>query len=275
MILDFASHELNDWNEAFLSLDSAPVVLAEKRLPVKEESVRLVNDKLVMPSLAGKVKRFRLLEHLEKSLTQTSAALICGRAGAGKTTFAADFARHSKHAVAWYSVESADGDWKIFLNYLIGSLSEHNFELRGENLSDFVAGLNGATVEQTTEAIVGWLAAAAAGKPLLIVLDDIHQIFDADWFEEFFKSFVMSSSNEVQMLLLTRSQPPVPLWRMRSKQMLSVVDEDLLNFTKEEAVRLFKTYGLSREAAEIAHNDSYGRAAKLRQYAENCKKLNL
>ena len=54
---------------------------------------------------------------------------------------------------------------------------------------------------------------------------------------------------------------------MRSKQTLSVIDEDTLAFTREEAIRLFAQYGLSREQACIAVDHSHGRAAGLSQLA--------
>ncbi len=62
-------------------------------------------------------------------------------------------------------------------------------------------------------------------------------------------------------MLLGRSLPPTPLWRMRSKQTLCVVDETALAFTLAEARRLYASYGLSPERAESALMETRGRAA--------------
>jgi ATP/maltotriose-dependent transcriptional regulator MalT len=64
-------------------------------------------------------------------------------------------------------------------------------------------------------------------------------------------------------MLLGRSLPPTPLWRMRSKQTLSVVDESALAFTLAEARRLFASYGLQPSRADAALLETRGRAATL------------
>jgi ATP/maltotriose-dependent transcriptional regulator MalT len=54
---------------------------------------------------------------------------------------------------------------------------------------------------------------------------------------------------------------------MRSKQTLSVIDEDTLAFTREETVTLFEDYGLTREQANISFDHSHGRATALSNLA--------
>ena len=61
--------------------------------------------------------------------------------------------------------------------------------------------------------------------------------------------------------------PPAPLWRMRSKQTLYVIDEETLSFTRDETIRLYEQYGLSLEQASIALDHSHGRAAALSSLA--------
>jgi len=61
--------------------------------------------------------------------------------------------------------------------------------------------------------------------------------------------------------------PPTPLWRLRSKQMLRVVDESELAFTLDETVALFKTYGLPEETARVAWTQTQGKAATIWDFA--------
>src|SRR5205807_4946623 len=58
-----------------------------------------------------------------------------------------------------------------------------------------------------------------------------------------------------------------PLWRLRSKQMLRVVEESELAFTIDEATALFETYGLTEEHARIAWSQTNGRAATISEFA--------
>jgi len=57
--------------------------------------------------------------------------------------------------------------------------------------------------------------------------------------------------------------PPAPMWRLRSKQRLFVVTEQMLAFTQIEAEELFSRYGLGVEAASLALKQTGGRAADL------------
>jgi len=58
------------------------------------------------------------------------------------------------------------------------------------------------------------------------------------------------------------------LWRLRSKQMLRVLDETELAFTFDEAAALFKTYGLGEEHARVALPRTNGRAATIASFAD-------
>jgi ATP/maltotriose-dependent transcriptional regulator MalT len=57
------------------------------------------------------------------------------------------------------------------------------------------------------------------------------------------------------------------MWRLRSKQRLFVVTEQMLAFTQKEAEELFSGYGLGAEAASLALQQTGGRAADLQAAA--------
>ena len=65
------------------------------------------------------------------------------------------------------------------------------------------------------------------------------------------------------MLILGRGLPPAPLWRLRYKQRLSVINESMLAFTQTEAESLFASYGLNAQQASVAFMQTGGRAAVL------------
>lgn len=261
-MLNFASEELNDRSESSGFYDFSPTSSGSKK-PVKVERVKLFADKLCVPPVDSPIARPRLIEHLEKSLAQFSATLVAGRAGMGKTLLAAEFARQKKCQIAWYKAETADTDWKIFSSYLLGSIQPDclNVEVSDKNFDKM-------SVSSATESIAAHFSAIVGNKPLLIVLDDLHSVFDADWFTDFFNSFVRSLSPNIQMLLIARTLPPLPLWRLRSKQVLGVLDEKLLTCTLDEANELFRRYHLSPINARSAHKRTFGRIVKLREIAE-------
>jgi ATP/maltotriose-dependent transcriptional regulator MalT len=103
---------------------------------------------------------------------------------------------------------------------------------------------------------------------VLIVLDDLHSVFDADWFGDFFNSFVPLLAPNVSLLLIARTLPPLQVWRLRSKQVLGVMDEKLLSFTEDETIEIFRQHKLPPSAARSAHKSAYGKIARLEEIIE-------
>lgn len=262
-MLSLASNELGERLESTNNTETA-FVFSETRRAENADSLKLFADKLCVPPVeAARLERPRLVEHLENSLAQFSATLIAGRAGTGKTTLAADFARRKDYAVAWYKVDTADADWRVFYRYLAASLNEFCPETNSPHIE--IEPTAETSVAPATESLTAQLAGA---KPILIVLDDLHSVFDAEWFTEFFYSFVLSLPANADLLMIARAAPPLPLWRLRSKQILGVMDEKLLAFTQDETVELFRQNQLSPGAARAAHKRAYGRISKLEEISE-------
>lgn len=261
-MLNFASQELNDREDSNNYYEFLPVA-SEQKSEIKSEAVKLFADKIRVPTFSAPIARPRLFEHLKNSLKQFSVTLITGRTGMGKTILAADFAGQSHRRVAWYKAETADGDWKIFSSYLLGSLSRCCPDFDLQNFES-----DKSTVAATTESLAAQFNCAAGDEPFLIVLDDLHSVFDAAWFNEFFDSFVPLLAPNIHLLMIARTLPPLQIWRLRSKQILGVIDEKLLTFNLEETQEFFRSHRLSPTAARSAFKRTYGRIAKLEKIAE-------
>ena len=105
------------------------------------------------------------------------------------------------------------------------------------------------------------------GPPLLVIIEDLHLVCDAAWLVPFFRRLFFLLPSELHVLITSRTMPPTALWRMRSKQTLSVIDEETLSFTRNEATALFEIYDLTPQQASIAYDHSRGRAAALASLA--------
>ena len=260
-MLNFASNEPFELSEINYNFDYVSTLTTSK-----SNAVKILAEKISLPATKGEIERPRLFTHLEKSLSQFASTLVTGRVGTGKTTLAVDFANQKNCAVAWYKIETADTDWKAFLGYLTESLcrcQDDSKSLREcETQFDEIENLS------VTESLAARFNVIEIQKPLLVVLDDLHSVYDADWFGEFFNALLSLPTPNVRVLMLARSAPSFPLWRMRSKHALDVVDEKLLAFTLPETIELFRNYKLSENAARVAHKRAYGRIAKLREIAE-------
>ncbi|HZI20411.1 MAG TPA: AAA family ATPase [Pyrinomonadaceae bacterium] len=227
---------------------------------------QVIADKITPPAEAPRLSRDRLLAQLRASLENCNSTIIQGRAGTGKTLLAADFARECGRRVAWYKLDAPDSELSSFFRYLCAAVGAVRPGF-GKRVLAALGEQAGAT--QAGAADVSPLVATLiyelleSDEPLLVVIDDWHLIYDAGWVVPFFGKLLPLLPPEVHFVLIGRSLPPTPLWRMRSKQTLCVLDEEALAFTLAEARRLFGTYGLSPERAEESLLRTRGRASLL------------
>lgn len=225
-------------------------------------AMQLISEKITLPTGGRHILRPRLLDLMEDSLETCSSTVINGRAGSGKTLLAADFAEASGRALAWYKVDAPDGDLKIFFKYLIASIRQNRPAFGLANLQPILKSADLQQIELLAEVFVYELL-EGSHDPLLIVIEDLHLVYDAEWVVPFFRRLLPLLPNDVHVIITSRTLPPAPLWRMRSKQRLCVIEEAELAFTRQEAIELFDGYGLSREQAGIALEHTHGRASAL------------
>ncbi|MGH9967905.1 MAG: AAA family ATPase [Pyrinomonadaceae bacterium] len=228
--------------------------------------MQLIPEKIAIPSEGPRLSRARLLQTLERSLTSCNSTIISGRAGTGKTALALDFAQKCGRPVVWYKVDAPEAELESFFYYLIASIRRHRPHFGVETLLPLIRTAGRTEIPVLAEAFVYELAEGES-KPLLVVIDDLHLVCDADWLVPFFRRLLPLLPAEVHMVITSRTMPPAPLWRMRSKQTLAVIEEESLLFTRQEAIELFEGFGLSCEHASIALDHTHGRPAALSRFA--------
>ena len=247
MAMNFSLHENFDLGGAESPFEISPAQ-SKNRSVQKTDEIHLFTEKMAIPVFEDYAARPRLVELLEKNLKQFGATLITGRTGTGKTALAADFSGKYKR-VAWFSVESAENDWEVFFRYFLESFSSILTEDQKTNVLAEIEKSKPQAVAPYIDNLLLRVELPAEEKPFLIVIDGIHNVFDAGWFSEFFTTLLYSLTPDVHLVMLSRSNPPLPLWRLRSKQVLGVIDEKLLAFTLEETVKLFKKFKLPKSKA--------------------------
>lgn len=226
----------------------------------------LILDKITVPAQLPDVSRQRLLNTLHSSLASCNLTIINGRTGTGKTLLATDFAWYCERSVCWYKVDASDSNPTIFFQYLLASIRRQRPDFCPQWTADFLQTVTAANMPLLAEAFVYELLENPS-DPLLIVIDDFHLICDAEWVVPFFSRVAPLLPAEVHLMMIGRILPPAPLWRMRSKQTLCVLDESSLAFTLEETKKLLNIYGISEISAPEAFRQSRGQAAKLSDMA--------
>ena len=194
----------------------------------------------MIPELAQQPVRPRLVDMAIDGLPIFNSTMLCGRAGTGKSSLAVEVTRSCGRPVAWYKVDSSDNEHRVFLNYLITTIGGQVPKLDLDALFDFCRQAHLGDLEFMAQMLVFQLI-EADGEPLLIVIDDLHLIYDSPWVVPFFGRLLPLLPSRVHLLFAGRSLPPNPLWRMRSKQTLNVIDETMLGFTYAETARAIRT----------------------------------
>lgn len=239
----------------FESADSGPVFYESRsQSPPIQEKVKIIPEKLTVPEVTEFLERPRLDRLVQRSLEQTGSVLVAGRAGTGKTAFASKYSQ-GYDRVIWYRIETSDRDWKIFSSHLFAAID------------------NKAALDHDSEVavLVETLLGECAGniENTLFVLDDVHNVFDAPWFDEFFHTMLYALPADMHLISLSRSMPSLPLWRLRSKQVLSVIEENILVFDEKESLEFCKHSGVGRVEAERLYAESFGRVGKLKTLIES------
>lgn len=266
MTMSFLLHESP--NEFEISETGGSVRTSVERPSVSlAEGPSVIDGQLEPPDVGPIVERPRLIDLLERSGSQFGATLLSGRAGTGKTALAADYASAYEN-VSWYSVKSADSNWKVFSSYFFASLCGRSVRRPRSLVLRPDESVDEAAAAEFLRYCFARLERTMKGRPELIVIDDIHHLFDTAWFASFFDQVIRSLVPGVHLLMTCRSKPPTPLWRMRSKQMLNVIDEGMLDFSLGEALSLCKLRKLPLQAGTEAHRLSAGRIQKMIQFLE-------
>jgi LuxR family maltose regulon positive regulatory protein len=195
-----------------------------------------VATKLHLPRLQlGFVPRRRLLDRLEAA-PAGQLVLVCAAAGFGKTALLGDWAGQRRRAVGWLSLDEGDNDPSRFWRHVVVALDRVRPGVAGE-----VAPLLGPPAPPSFEGLVSALINELAAQPdrVVLVLDDYHLI-QAHQVHGALEFLLEHLPPGLQLVVASRTDPPLPLARLRARGRLAEVRERDLRFTAEEAAALLR-----------------------------------
>ncbi len=191
----------------------------------------LIHTKLRVPFTRPElVARRRLQEQIAQGL-RGPLTLITAPAGFGKTTLVASCATACGLPTAWLSLDKNDNQVGRFLNYLIAALQEVDHTLGNE-----AAQLMMASQQGPAEAILTSLIndLDAAPREIALVLDD-YQSIKSQSVHQAVAFLLDHCPNTFHLVLATRSDPPLPLARLRARGHTVELRAAVLSFTELEA----------------------------------------
>lgn len=193
----------------------------------------LLLTKFYIPPLPVEfVARPQLLAILDQALAQR-LVLVSAPAGAGKTTSVAAWmhSRRKGEAIAsWLSLDDNDNDPQRFLNYLEGCLEECGLALDAAGYATALA------PQARLERLLGDLVRDRnEHQPkIILVLDDFHCIHNPD-VHRLMEYLIAQMPPWLHLVVLTRSDPPWELARLRASGQVVELRMQQLRFSTQEA----------------------------------------
>lgn len=209
----------------------APLLLVSKLSPP-----RLHNDLLDRPRL------FALLDAARES----PLTLLSAPAGFGKTTLvcqwmAARRARPDFPPIAWVSLEPSDNDPVRFWRYLIAACQTFQIDLTQVHSALISTTPQPPFLPSSLENVLTTLLNALAQSPSagILVLEDYH-IIASPQIHETLAFFLDHLPANIHLIIITRSDPPFPLARLRARNELYEVRTADLRFSQDETATLLQ-----------------------------------
>ncbi len=212
----------------------------------------ILTTKLYIPPARPElVPRPRLIERLNAGLRAAcKLILISAPPGFGKTTLLSawikDRAPHLR--AAWLSLDESDNDPACFLSYLIAALQTVDGSI-GQSALDALRSPQLPPLEEIVTVLINEIGATP--DVIALVLDDYHLVAAQPIHAAV--SFLLDHlPGNLHLVIATRSDPPLPLPRLRARGQLTELRQTDLRFTPDEATEfLRRAAGLDLSADDM------------------------
>jgi LuxR family transcriptional regulator, maltose regulon positive regulatory protein len=216
-------------------------------------SETIIATKLFVPQPRPQiVLRPRLIERLDEGLHR-KLTLISAPAGFGKTTLVSKWIADRERPVAWLSLDEGDSDPIRFLTYLVAA-----FRTVAPNVGAGAMGTLQSPQPPPIETVLTSLLNDITAIPddVTLILDDYHLI-DAKPVDHALTFLLEHLPPQLHLVMTSRSDPLLPLARLRGRGQLTELRAADLRFTPSEAAEfLNRVMGLNLSNENIAALES-------------------
>jgi LuxR family transcriptional regulator, maltose regulon positive regulatory protein len=208
-----------------------------------------VATKLLVPSVPRDlIARKRLLDVLDRGIAKP-LVLLAAPAGAGKTVLLASWVRKRKlpGPVCWLTLDGEDRDGAQLASDLLSGLRGCG-AVRPGGILDRLALPRGAGEDRFLPLLVNGLAELST--PVVVVLDEVPEpaSHPANVALDY---LVRHAPEQCRLVIAGRSDPPLPLQRLRLSDSLTELRCSELAFDREETAELCRRLALSLSETEV------------------------
>lgn len=222
------------------------------------------------------VSRPRLFDRLTRVTSQDRATLVAGGAGFGKSVLLSSWLSQQGafNRIAWLTLDRVDADVPRLNGDLLAALQGPFRADRPEAAASLLRLLPPPLLLDSQRFVDALLAALAhIDEPLLLVLDDVHEVVDSTEAMTVLDRLLRWGPPTLHVLMASRADPPLALQRLRLAGEVAVLRHRDLAFTPEESALLFEQSGVTLQLEEAAalHEATEGWPAGVRMAALSVK----
>jgi ATP/maltotriose-dependent transcriptional regulator MalT len=195
----------------------------------------LVTKVSIPPVYPHLISRISLIGQLNAYIHH-KLVLLSASAGSGKTTLLCQWAAQCSWPVVWLSLEDSDNDPVRFWTYILAAL-EHGFQA---GIGKCVQTLLRMAPSVSMEEVVTELVNAIASHPqnFTLVLDNYHAIHN-QLIHSTLIFLLDHLPNTMHLMISSRTDPPLPLTRLRVSCQFAELRTLDLQFTSDEMAAFF------------------------------------
>ncbi|PDV97791.1 LuxR C-terminal-related transcriptional regulator [Candidatus Chloroploca asiatica] len=210
----------------------------------------LLLTKLFIPSVPPNIiHRPQLIERLTAGLQAGKLlTVVSAPAGYGKSTMLAQWITAYQGQVAWLSLDDRDNHPLRFWRYFVAALQTVSPAL-GQTALPLLEDAQDLDVQRFLTALVNDVA--VGNQALILILDDYHVISNAD-IHAAMKTLLEHALPALHLVIATRTDPPLPMSRLRVRGHMTEVRLADLRFSTDEATVFFNgLMNLALPAADV------------------------
>ena len=211
---------------------------------------------MIIPVLTTKLNKPQLpdrlisRESLLKDCDWARVILVSAQAGSGKSTVVSAWLSEQSKAYCWYALDDWDNDLMQFFAYLIAGIKSIDAQA-SEALKQLLDAFPSIGFDAFLRALINQLH--AINSPYVLIFDDYHVIRN-ELIHQVIRTMFDHFPPLMQVVLITREDPPFPLAKMRATKRLFELRISQLRFTEEEVETYFsQQLHISLKEDQIQH----------------------
>jgi LuxR family maltose regulon positive regulatory protein len=209
--------------------------------------------KITRPRISDVLERSRLF-HLLDLKRKAPITWISGPGGSGKTTLVASYLDARKLPCLWYRLDDGDGDIATFFYYMglaAGKAAPRSKKPLPLLTPEYLLGIPAFTrryfeelflrlsLSPSSSSLGRKLAAPSALRPprpgFILVFDNYQDVPETSPFHEMIKHGLSNIPEDINVIVLSRSAPPLQMSDLSAKSSMETLDWEDLRFTAGES----------------------------------------